>query len=168
MSCVLHRNVVVLGIALALTAGAAAEQLAVGQPFPDLSAARLEGDLPPTLKGHVVIVDFFASWCGPCRLAMPFLSTLQDRYREAGLVVVGVSVDTKAKDMRAFLARTPVSFVTVRDAAQALAAACDIAGMPTSFILDRTGIIRHVHNGFHQGHSEALFEQQVRALLQAE
>lgn len=150
---------------LLLTAGSlTAAETKVGDPFPELATFSLEGKLPADLKGKVVLVDFWASWCAPCKQSFPTLETLQKKYAGRGFVVVAVSVDEKAANMERFLKANPVAFTVVRDAAQKLVAATGVATMPTSFLLDGTGKVRLVHSGFRKGDEKKL-EQEIEALL---
>ncbi len=151
-----------LALAPALTGFAGGLQ--VGDTLPPLSEQALEGELPET-AGKVVILDFWASWCKPCREAMPYLETLHKAHADEGLVVLGISCDERAKDMQKFLERTPVTFPTLRDASQKLVALCNIKSMPSSLIIGRDGRVRFIHSGFFKGKSEAEFEEQVRTLL---
>jgi thiol-disulfide isomerase/thioredoxin len=131
------------GLSANLHAGGAA----VGGKFPDLSKFGVEGKLP-ALAGKVVLVDFWASWCAPCRRSFPELDALYRKYHAQGFEVVGVSVDEKAGDMKTFTAANKVSFATVRDATQKLAEAAGPETMPTSFLVDQTGVVRLVEVGF--------------------
>jgi thiol-disulfide isomerase/thioredoxin len=143
----------------------AAGQLKTGDAFPDLSEFGLRGELP-ALDGKVVMVDFWASWCGPCKKSFPSLSKLQNRYREQGLVIIGVSVDQKASAMERFLEDNPVSFTTVLDAKHSLVAAASVKSMPTSFLMDREGAIRFIHNGFHGKKTVDELTEQIEELLE--
>ena len=134
-----------------------------GASLPSLASFDLEGSLP-TLKGKVVLLDFWASWCGPCKASFPTLNSLQERLGGRGLVVLGINVDESASDRDRFLKSTPAHFSVVRDAAQKLVSAANVKTMPTSFVIDRTGVIQHVHSGFHKKDAATL-EQQISALL---
>jgi thiol-disulfide isomerase/thioredoxin len=92
-------------------------------------------------KGKVVLVDFWASWCGPCRKSMPALDQLQAKYKDQGLVVVGVSLDDDVANATNFLDRVPVSFTVLSDTAGTSAEAYHVVAMPTSFIVDAEGQI---------------------------
>lgn len=131
--------------------------------LPALGTFGLEGSLP-NLKGKVLYLDFWASWCSPCKASFPILNQWQQQFAARGFTVLGVSVDEKAADMQAFLNRTPASFPVVRDAAQKLVAAASIKTMPTSFLVNREGRIRHVHQGFRRQDEKALADQ-ITALL---
>jgi len=134
-----------------------------GDAMPDLKKFGLTGSLP-NLKGKVVYLDFWASWCGPCKASFPVLNRWHEQLASKGVVVLGINVDEDDATMEAFLKKTAVSFPSVRDAAQSLVAAANVSTMPTSFIIDRSGVIRHVHNGFHKGDETSVLAQ-IQALL---
>jgi peroxiredoxin len=158
-----------IGVLVALVAGTAATVAAVetGGRAPELGERSLGGQpiRMADLRGKVVIVDFWASWCEPCREEMPVLERLHRRYRERGLVVVGVSVDRTERNARAFLRRTRVSFPIIHDASHRIANRYSPPKMPSSYIIDRRGIIRHIHEGFQPSDAQRI-EREVRALLQ--
>ena len=136
-----------------------------GDALPDLSSLKLEGKLPDSLKGKVVLLDFWASWCEPCKQSFPVMDELQKRYGEQGLVVVAVNVDENRSDMDDFLKENAASFTIVRDAAQKLVAQAGIATMPSSFVIDRDGKVRFAHTGFHGADSKKQYEQEIESLL---
>jgi len=140
--------------------------LSTGSRAPEIGLRSLDGDQirMRNLRGKVVIVDFWASWCGPCREELPVLNRLYERYKDQGLVVIGVSQDTQARNARGFLRRTPVDFPVVIDDDHEVAGRYDPPRMPSSYIVDRRGVVRHVHEGFRSG-DERTIEQQVRRLL---
>jgi thiol-disulfide isomerase/thioredoxin len=131
--------------------------------LPDLAGFGLEGALPLT-KGRVVYLDFWASWCAPCKASFPILNRWHQELSPKGLTLLGVSIDETEAAMRGFLTRTPAAFSIVRDASHKLVAAADVSTMPTAFIISRKGVIRHVHNGFH-AKDEASLSAQINALL---
>lgn len=141
----------------------AASSWTEGTPMPDLSQYGLSGSIPK-LKGKVVYLDFWASWCGPCKSSFPVINEWQQKLSGKGFTVLGVSVDESEADMTGFLAKSAVGFPTVRDAQQKLVAAANVSTMPTSFLIDRKGIIRLVHNGFHKQDAAVLFGK-ITALL---
>jgi thiol-disulfide isomerase/thioredoxin len=140
-------------------------ELKPGEAFPDFSAFKLEGKLPESLKDKVLIVDFWASWCDPCKESFPALNGLQKKYGDKGLIIVAVNVDEERADMESFLKEHPASFTVVRDAAQKLVAKTGIKTMPSSFVLDREGKVRFAHNGFHGEKTTKQYEEQVESLL---
>ncbi len=147
----------------ALTAAGA--EVRVGDPFPALAAAGLaEGELPVT-AGRVVLVDFWASWCEPCKASFPALARLQGDYAARGLVIVAVSVDQKPAAYAGFVRRFKPPFATLRDHGPQLAAAVKVPVMPTSYLLDRQGKVRFLNQGFHGRESEAGLRRQIEQLL---
>jgi len=136
-------------------------------PAPTLSMAPLEGGAPVTLgglKGSVVYVDFWASWCVPCRLSMPALEDLYKRNKSRGFAVVGVNKDASVADARRFLAKLPVSFTLVQDGADAAARGFDVKAMPSGYLVDRKGLVRQVHRGF-TAETGATLEKEIDSLL---
>ena len=139
-----------------------------GAPAPSLSMAALEdGGAPvamPSLKGNVVYVDFWASWCVPCRLSMPALDDLYRKNRSRGFAVVGVNKDATPADAKRFLAKVPVSFSLVRDPEDAAAKGFDVKAMPSGYLVDRRGVVRYVHRGF-TAETGAALEKEIDSLL---
>ncbi len=164
-----HRNAR-LGFTVALITLLGTVSLAVaGQPkagelFPVLGEYNLEGTLPD-LSGKVVVVDFWASWCGPCKEAFPTFKELHKKYGEKGLVIVAVSVDEDADDMKKFVSKQKPEFVIVRDKTTKLASKLDLASIPTTFILDRKGNVVEVHNGFDKSRTPKEYEVAIGRLL---
>lgn len=140
-------------------------ELKVGDTLPNLTTLNLEGKLPDSLKGKVVIVDFWASWCAPCAQSFPVLDELQKKYKDQGLVILAVSVDEKPDKMENFLKKNPVSFVVVRDAEHKLVATAEPQTMPSSFIIDREGKVHFLHNGFHGAKTRQEYVEEIETLL---
>jgi thiol-disulfide isomerase/thioredoxin len=135
-----------------------------GAPLPDLATYQLEGKLPE-LRDKVVLLDFWASWCGPCKASFPVMQELHTQYAGRGLVIVAVSVDEDRAAMEAFLKKHPVAFTIVRDAAQKLVAAADVQALPTSFLIDRTGKLRFMHTGFRGEVTRQQYRAEIERLL---
>jgi thiol-disulfide isomerase/thioredoxin len=157
----------VLVAALLAAMAPAASALEAGAPLPSLSAPRIGEGAPvhlAALKGKVVYVDFWASWCVPCRLSMPALDSLYKRHAEQGFTVVGFNKDVQVSDAHRFMQRVPVSFPLVQDAKDAAARAFDVKAMPSGYLIDRKGVVRHVHRGFTQETASTL-EGEIEALL---
>ena len=137
-----------------------------GAAFPDLTAFKLEGKLPDTRKGKVVMIDFWASWCDPCKASFPVMEDLHKRYGPRGLVIIAVNVDENRSDMEEFLKKNSATFAVVRDAKQKLVEQTGIATMPSSFLLDRDGKVRFTHSGFRGEETKKKYEQEIESLLE--
>jgi thiol-disulfide isomerase/thioredoxin len=141
-----------------------AAALKKGDALPNLDTFKLEGNLPAT-RGQVVLLDFWASWCGPCKESFPEMEKINKQYAGRGLVIVAVSVDEHRENMERFVKSMNISFATVRDAQQKLVAATDVQAMPTSFLIDRAGKVRFVHSGFHGEQTVRQYQDELDALL---
>jgi thiol-disulfide isomerase/thioredoxin len=160
---------VVVALLLAATiphSAAAGKTPAVGEPFPALAQFGLEGPLPDLSQAKVVIVDFWASWCGPCKASFPIYEGLRQQYGERGVVIIAINVDSDAKAMATFVARQKPGFSVVRDAGQKLVQAVAPPTMPTSFVLDAKGVVRAVHHGFHGEKTQREYVEQINRLLE--
>ena len=115
-------------------------------------------------KGKVVYVDFWASWCGPCRKSFPWLNSIEKKYKDKGLVVIGINVDSDFDMAKAFLEKTPAEFALFSDPKGELADQYKLIGMPSSFVLDRNGEVRHRHVGFKKSNIDA-YEKSIVSLL---
>ena len=152
---------------IASTALAADKSIKVGDSFPDLGSFSLEGKLPEAIKGKVVLVDFWASWCGPCKDSFPVMEELQSRFGSKGLVVLAVNLDEDTETMNDFLKKHPVTFTVVRDAKKKLVGTVNIKSMPSSFILTPDGKVASVHKGFHGQETRAQYFKEVEELIAA-
>src|SRR6266498_2262845 len=141
-------------------------ELKVGDVFPDLSGFALEGDLPAGLKGKIVVVDFWASWCGPCRRTFPLMQELHHRFAKQGLVILAVNEDQSRRAMEEFLRLYPVTFGVVRDAKKKLAAAVNVPSMPTSYVLNGEGKVDSIQTGEQIIQNRKSFIKGVEKLLQ--
>lgn len=135
-----------------------------GGALPDLRTFGLAGEIPET-TGRVVLVDFWASWCAPCRASFPVLGDLHSRYFEKGLTVIGVGVDETERAHDRFVARMKPTFAILHDSQHRLAAELDLPAMPTTLLVDRTGKIRFRHAGFHGERTRAEWISQIETLL---
>ncbi|MCB9612562.1 MAG: TlpA family protein disulfide reductase [Sandaracinus sp.] len=116
------------------------------------------------LRGKVVLVDFWASWCGPCREEMPVLQRFHQRFGPRGLVVVGVNIDREEVNMRRFLDRTQVGFRIVHDGQHRVADRYAPPRMPSSYLIDKRGVVRFVHAGFRASDAREM-EREIEQLL---
>ena len=119
------------------------------------------------LGGKVLLVDFWASWCTPCRKSFPWLNAMQQRHGGDGLLVLAVNEDLERSDAQRFLQQVPAEFAVLYDKAGALAQQYQLMGMPSSFLIDKKGQIRYRHIGFKQA-DIAGYETQIRQLLAEE
>jgi thiol-disulfide isomerase/thioredoxin len=117
-------------------------------------------------KGQVVYLDFWASWCAPCRESFPWMNRLHSELAHDGLVVIAVNVDRERADADRFLREHPARFRIVYDPDGALPEKFGVRGMPTSFLIDRNGHVQSRHEGFMLRDRDAL-AQQIRALVLA-
>lgn len=147
---------------LAFAQGAVAEQLTGADVAPVAPACKLSvgddaalGELAQ-LRGQVVYVDFWASWCGPCRQSFPFMNQLQTDLGGKGLTVLAVNLDEEAADAQGFLAKHPASFKVAGGANQDCASAFHVEAMPSTYLVDRAGKVRYIHHGFRGGDAELL------------
>jgi thiol-disulfide isomerase/thioredoxin len=152
--------------ALALSVGSATAQQ-VGSKAPSFD---LPGMVKPVrfadFKGRVVYVDFWASWCGPCKQSFPWMNEMQAKYGARGFSVVGINVDQKREDADKFLVSTPANFLVGYDTTGKVAEAYQPKGMPTPFLIGADGKVRAVHVGFKDSNREAL-EREIESALAA-
>jgi thiol-disulfide isomerase/thioredoxin len=137
------------------------------QPAPDFTLKSLSGKnlKLSEFKGNVVMLNFWASWCGPCRKEMPLLNELQKKYEALGFVILGVNVEQELELAKSFLKDTPVDFPVVFDSSNNVSQAYDVIAMPTTILIDRSGNMRYLHKGYKAGDEEKyrkLVKQLVR------
>ncbi len=155
-------------LCLGMAGSGPAVAVGVGEPSPGFSLLDATGELVSLerLRGKVVYVDFWASWCGPCRRAFPWMNEMSRRYHAQGLTVLGVNVDRKRSDADRFLRQTPAAFTVVFDAAGATPSAWGVRAMPSSYLVDRDGRVLAVEAGFDDEH-KAMLEERIRKALGA-
>ena len=138
--------------------------LAVGDIFPSLGGMALEGKLPAT-EDRVLLVDFWASWCAPCKASFPALAQLHAWYGQRGVVVIGVSVDENVNDFTSFVQKQAPPFFIVRDAAQKLVSLVHVPTMPTTFVIGRDGRIRAILSGYHGSETDRALRAALNTTL---
>ena len=137
-----------------------------GAPAPDFTLKSLDGNNIKLneLRGTVVLVNFWASWCGPCRTEMPLLNNLYSEYRDYGFTVVGINLDEERSQAMKLLEKVPVSFPVLFDPDNSTSETYGVDAMPTTVLIDRNGVVRHHHRGYKEGFMDK-YEQQVKSLV---
>lgn len=138
----------------------------VGKPAPEfqLPAAADKTIKLADYRGKVVLLDFWASWCGPCKQSFPWMNEMQSKYGAQGLVVLAVNVDQKREDAQKFLAEVPAKFTVVFDDKGATPKAYAVKTMPSSMLIGADGTVKEVHRGFRTEDTAAL-EAKIRTAL---
>ncbi len=143
--------------ALLAAAAAPADAAAPGSQAPAFSLEGRSGTVSlAAYKGKYVYLDFWASWCGPCKRSFPWMGELQKRYGPAGLQVLAVNVDAVRGDALRFLAENPADFVVAYDPQGSVARQYAIKGMPSSVLIGPDGKVLHVHAGFNDETARAV------------
>ncbi len=155
-----------LGSLLMAAAGWAHAAATVGATAPDFTLKTLNG---PNMRlqeqrGKVLLVNFWATWCGPCRKEMPHLNRISDKYKSAGLVLLGVNIDEDVRNAADVASKLKVSFPVLLDTDKSVSKLYDLNSMPSTMVIDRSGKVRYLHRGYQDGYEES-YDQQIRELL---
>ena len=150
-------------LTLSLTARAAPSAPA---PAPDFALpARDGGEVRLSdLKGQVVMINFWATWCGPCRQEMPLLAQLNTKYEPLGFTLLGVNVEPDSAAAVTWLKGMPVTFPILFDTDSTVAGSFGVEGMPSTVFVDRKGQVRYIHQGYKPG-DEARYADMIRSLV---
>jgi peroxiredoxin len=164
MSAMQRRSL--LGLVLLAAAQAASAKVAANTQAPDFTLRQIDG---PNLRlgeqrGRVVMVNFWATWCGPCRVELPHLARLHDKYRSSGFLLLGVNIDEDPAQAKALAAKLGLKFPVLLDTDKKVVGTYDLSAMPATVLIDKDGRVRHLHRGYREG-VELTYEQQVRDLL---
>jgi peroxiredoxin len=153
-------------LAMALAMGTAHAAVKPQQAAPDFTLKRAEGGnlRLAEQRGQVVLINFWASWCGPCRVEMPHLNKLHDKYKAGGFMVLGVNIDDDPRHGAATAARWGLRFPVLLDAEKTVTRTYDLGAMPSTVLVDRDGRIRYLHRGYRDG-MELEYERQIRELV---
>ena len=156
----------VLAAALAVGASVAPAAVAPATAAPDFTLRSVDG---PNLRlqeqrGRVVLVNFWASWCGPCRQEMPHLNKLYEKYRASGFVLLGINVDDDTRNAADVAAKLGLKFPVLLDTDKTVSRLYDLATMPSTVLIDREGKVRFIHRGYLAGYEDA-YDKQIRELL---
>jgi peroxiredoxin len=150
----------------AFAAGSLASSGLAGQPAPDFALKSSSGQnlRLSEYRGDVVMINFWATWCGPCRQEMPLLDELYSRYQRVGFNLLGVNIDDDSSRAMDMIDELGVSFPVLFDSSKEVSRLYRVDAMPVTIIVDREGNIRHVHQGYKPGYEQQYLDQ-VRALL---
>jgi peroxiredoxin len=138
----------------------------VGKPAPDFALRSLKG---PSVRlsehlGEVVVINFWATWCGPCRQEMPLLDDLYAKYQLAGLTLLSVNIDERAEPAIEMAQTLQVSYPVLFDARKEVSRAYEVSAMPVTVLVDRAGVVRYVSEGYKPGY-EKRYTEKLRELL---
>jgi len=155
-----------LGAALAMGANVAVPAVAPATAAPDFTLRSMNG---PNLRlqeqrGQVVLVNFWATWCGPCRQEIPHLNKLYEKYHASGFVLLGVNIDEDPRVAADVAAKLGVKFPVLLDTDKKVSRLYDMSAMPATVVIDRDGRVRYIHRGYRDGYEQS-YEQQIRGLL---
>ncbi len=152
--------------ALVATTGALAASADGGAAPPfALSTPSGQSDTLSQYKGQVVMLNFWATWCGPCQQEMPLLDQIYRQFKPAGFTLLGINVDTNEAAVLKLLARKPVSFTVLLDPKNSVSDEYHVEEMPSTIIIDRKGVIRYVHRGYKPG-DENEYQDKIRQLTE--
>lgn len=138
------------------------------EPAPDFTLPTFPGDTNINLqdfKGRVVYLDFWATWCPPCRKSFPWMDEMHSRYKDEGLTIIAVSVDKKRELIEKFIEKTEPTFTIAHDPSGKIAKAYKLRGMPSSYLIDRNGQLVKIHMGF-RNKDKATMEAAIKTLLE--
>jgi len=155
------------GIILAIFAASSlASSTLEGQSAPDFVLKSSAGDnlRLSEYRGDVVMINFWATWCGPCRQEMPLLDELYTRYERVGFNLLGVNIDDDSRRAMQMIEELGVNFPVLFDSRKEVSKLYEVEAMPVTVLVDREGDVRYVHHGYKPGYEEKYLDQ-VRSLL---
>jgi len=158
---------ILLGIAFSVIAATSlASSGLTGQSAPDFALKSSTGEnlRLSEYRGDVVMVNFWATWCGPCRQEMPLLDELYSRYERVGFSLLGVNIDDDSSKAMNMAAELGVSFPVLFDDRKEVSKLYEVEAMPVTVLIDREGTVRYVHHGYKPGYEEKYLDQ-IRSLL---
>ncbi len=141
--------------------------LEIGKAAPELQARLANGSsvVLSAHRGKLIYLDFWASWCGPCRQSFPWMNALHEKYASKGFEIIAVNLDAKESDARQFLSEHPAKFTVAFDPVGVTPRNYEVKGMPSSYLIDREGRLLMIHSGFNEKGSKSL-EQAIRKLME--
>jgi len=165
-------KIVMVFVAMSMTQLSVASS-EINAPAPDFTLKSLGGGQSgenlklSEFRGQVVLLNFWASWCGPCREEMPILNDVYEKYKDLGVVVLGVNVESDPSLGQTFLKKTPVTFPVLLDTDNSVSEAYGVDAMPTTILIDRDGVIQQRHKGYKDGYGD-MYDKEVKKLIRAQ
>jgi peroxiredoxin len=155
-----------VGATLALVACVASAAIAPATLAPDFTLRSVDG---PNLRlkeqrGRVVLVNFWATWCGPCRQEMPQLNRLYEKYRASGFVLLGVNVDDDQRNAIGVATKLGLKFPILLDTEKKVSQLYDLSAMPATVLIDKDGKVKYLHRGYQSGYEDT-YDLQIREML---
>ncbi|PCM45485.1 TlpA family protein disulfide reductase [Marinobacter sp. ANT_B65] len=163
----MNNPVTSIALALALTGAVFTVQAdAINVPAPDFTLESRSGDNVrlEDHRGEVVMLNFWASWCGPCRQEMPLMDGIYSRYQDLGFTILAVNVDENRDEALRFLDKVPVNYPVLYDPESSVSELYEVPAMPTTVMIDRDGTARYIHYGYKPGYEDE-YEAQIRELV---
>jgi peroxiredoxin len=159
----MFRIVLLLSLVFGAALGQAKE---INEPVADFTLNSRQGDKLrlENFRGQVVMLNFWASWCGPCRQEMPLMDDIYEQYKDLGFTVLAVNVDANREEAHRFLDKVPVTYPILYDPESRVSELYQVQAMPTTIMIDRNGMARFIHYGYKPGYEDD-YEQQIRQLL---
>lgn len=164
MSKLLRSLVVAVGLFGLFTLPASATSISGNAPDFTLHSRSGKNIRLSDYRGQVVLLNFWASWCGPCRQEMPRLETLYRRYKQLGFVILGVNVDSDSTKANNYLRDIKVTFPILYDTQNAVAKSFNVNAMPTTVIIDRNGKKRFLHQGYEPGYVQEYRKEVIQLM----
>jgi thiol-disulfide isomerase/thioredoxin len=166
VSLLVRTSPLAMAAAVLLAPPPASAKAAKGQRAPGFNLSSLKGDKISLsgLAGQVVVVDFWAQWCGPCKEELPQLDKLQKEYAGKGVKIITVNIDKQRDNAEKLVKMLGLSLEVLLDPSGSVAASYDLPKMPSSYVVDKKGVIRYVHEGFESG-DVARFKKELDELV---
>ena len=163
---VFQRAAAIAAAALAALACASAVAALTPGPAPDFTLHSVGGANMrlQEQRGQVVMLNFWASWCGPCKQEMPRLNRLYEKYHASGFTLLGINIDDDVRNALGISTKLGLQFPVLLDTDKKVSKLYDLSTMPSTVLIDRDGNVRYIHLGYKDGFEDA-YEQQIRELL---
>jgi peroxiredoxin len=160
------RNTIIALVFSAFAASSLASSGMEGQKAPDFALKSSTGEnlRLSEFRGDVVMINFWATWCGPCRQEMPLLDELYNRYQRVGFNLLGVNIDDDSRRAMQMAEELGIDFPVLFDATKEVSRLYEVEAMPVTVLVDREGTVRYVHHGYKPGY-EDMYLDQIRSLL---